>query len=806
MLKDVVTIKVQGANFTAPTCFRLFDPKDPNKDSKGNIVLKTIKGTLLYGRNGTGKSTIAKAFRKAKGDDLRTLDQVQLFDKDDKEITLIDDDKKQIFVFDEDYVNSKVRLKEDHLDTIVMLGQAAELESKVENAKKEMNDAKIVFDTQEAVVKEYQDASNLKSAEYWRRKISDALRGDDAWAGRGREINGGKHNIQVYDNTYMDIINHVPVKSKLELEDEYRRQIVVLKMAKSGSSKIETMVPMLPQQYSQYDDNAVVELLAQKLEKPILSEREQYLLGLVKVDGPEKLSEKANYFKDANNTQCPYCLQSVSDKYKSDLILSIEKVLSKAVEEHQNVLRDHEYADVAINILPFVKLASYQRCNELIGKVNSKLRNNNEAIKCKINNPYEPNKIDNSKTSEAISQLIEALGELELERIEFNKNATNTEPIQDKLNEINDAIAFYEIAGYVKEFNKQKADWEKAEKEFNDAKVNYEEKKKIVEDLETQKKSVKLALDNINACFNYIFFAEDRLKIEYIDGEYRLFSKGKSVRPCDVSVGERNIIGLTYFFTSIMEGKNEKDVYTEEHILVIDDPVSSYDIENRVGILSFLKYKLGEFLEGNEFTKVLLMTHDLMTFYDVHKILEEIVDCCKSRGYKFGPKFNRYELANNEISLFMNKRQEYTETLKIIYNYANGTIGNDDIFIGNVMRQALEAFATFVYKKKIEDVSTDPKILELLHDPKYQVYFKNLMYRLVLHGGSHKEEQIKAMKDYYFFSVISETEKKKTAKEVLCFIYILNKEHILHHLSDIKDVEATLGTWCNEIKARAVLP
>ena len=43
--------------------------------------------------------------------------------------------------------------------------------------------------------------------------------------------------------------------------------------------------------------------------------------------------------------------------------------------------------------------------------------------------------------------------------------------------------------------------------------------------------------------------------------------------------------------------REEKDAYDEEYLLVIDDPVSSYDFENRIGILSFLKYKLSMFLE-----------------------------------------------------------------------------------------------------------------------------------------------------------------------------------------------------------------
>ena len=50
MLKDISTIKVQGANFTEVTPFEIFDPKD-GKDKHGNDIFKTVKGALLYGRN-----------------------------------------------------------------------------------------------------------------------------------------------------------------------------------------------------------------------------------------------------------------------------------------------------------------------------------------------------------------------------------------------------------------------------------------------------------------------------------------------------------------------------------------------------------------------------------------------------------------------------------------------------------------------------------------------------------------------------------------------------------------------------------
>ena len=57
MLKDITGIKIFGAGFSGSAELQLLEPKDGKKT-------KTLKGTILYGRNGSGKSTIAKSFKK----------------------------------------------------------------------------------------------------------------------------------------------------------------------------------------------------------------------------------------------------------------------------------------------------------------------------------------------------------------------------------------------------------------------------------------------------------------------------------------------------------------------------------------------------------------------------------------------------------------------------------------------------------------------------------------------------------------------------------------------------------------------
>ena len=290
------------------------------------------------------------------------------------------------------------------------------------------------------------------------------------------------------------------------------------------------------------------------------------------------------------------------------------------------------------------------------------------------------------------------------------------------------------------------------------------------------------------------------MSIEYSEGFYKLKSKGKSVRPCDISVGERNIIGLCYFFTNILKGQDKDIAYNKDYILVLDDPISSYDRENKIGIISFLKFKLGQFLSANANTRVLLMSHDLTTIYDAQRFLSEIFEKLPK-----GKTFVCKELKNKVLTSFSFKsRQEYTEIVRTVYQYANGEASEYEFIIGNVMRQMLEAFSTFEYRLSIDEVSIKDEILNLLQKDELVTYFKNLMYRLVLNGGSHRKEQVATMVDLDFFSVISPDEKKRTARDILTFIYILNPTHLLKHLNAENRAKEHLDSWKREIEQIAM--
>ena len=131
----------------------------------------------------------------------------------------------------------------------------------------------------------------------------------------------------------------------------------------------------------------------------------------------------------------------------------------------------------------------------------------------------------------------------------------------------------------------------------------------------------------------------------------------------------------------------------------------------------------------------------------------------------------------------------------MIFRYATGDTKGLDLTIGNAMRRSLEAFSTFIYGTGISEVSFNPKVIKSLGE--HSSYFENLMYRLVLNGESHLQAHIYGVhSDLNFYEFISEDEKRRTCKDILCFMYCLNPDHIGSH---IPDAVSEIQKWTKDI-------
>ena len=86
-----------------------------------------------------------------------------------------------------------------------------------------------------------------------------------------------------------------------------------------------------------------------------------------------------------------------------------------------------------------------------------------------------------------------------------------------------------------------------------------------------------------------------------------------------------------------------------------------------------------------------------------------------------------------------------------------------------------------------------------IQDEEFREYYKDLMYKLLLHGDSHMEENMRAIPSYGFEENFDIRTKVKIAKDIIVFLYLLDSVHVEKHLNDDKCVEK-INIWKKEIK------
>ena len=406
--------------------------------------------------------------------------------------------------------------------------------------------------------------------------------------------------------------------------------------------------------------------------------------------------------------------------------------------------------------------------------------------------PFSPFGLSDIGLDDAYHLLSNSIQSLKIKIQKYNQSISNITNIQSQLNKLNDEIAFYEINQDYTLYLQKNNDKQKAGETVVHANKECERITRQIETLEQKKEQITIAVDIINSHLRYIFLDKDRLEIKCQDNKYVIKSRGRSVRPDAISVGERNIIALCYFFADMFNGKEEKKQYANETLVVIDDPVSSFDIDNRIGIISFLNRQFRMLLTGNENTRVVLMSHDLQTIDDIGKAFNAIN---KPKNWKSSTLL----LKNNKLEPKNNILNEYQALINIVYDYANGIPNGNELTIGNTTRRVAEAFTTFEYKGGIDEL-LNSEVLGTIHDDTLRDYFEGRLTNILLHGSSHMEGRIKTLTNPGFTAQFSEQDKQNTARDIICLLYLLNKPHMSAYLDKKSDFETTIEQWCEDIR------
>lgn len=789
MIEQLQGVEVQGKGFLQKRSFALFGKNQE-------------RVALVFGRNGTGKSTLAAAFKQLNPQNFDDQLSVGVLKSDGSSVPVLQTDeswKGCISVFDEKYINKTVRLKPgaQGIGTIVLFADLGDIDAQIEKTNDKLCKKRTELGSLGEKLKNYDDVNNACSPEYHINRMIESLK--RTWADKDREVKGNVKKSQVNKELALSIAQMVCLTAKKDIAAEIAK-------CKADLSAVERVgdvdgIPVVNTlDVDAFDEKSLVTLLNQHIEKPELNEREKRIVALMETHS-KRVDEVKDTFSKDETSYCPYCFRAISKEEKDPIIESIEKVLSREVEEYKNKLATIVFPQYCFNEKLYAPIdeelsssitSEVAKCKEIVERYS-------DDVVRKTDNVFLDVVFADRELAAILASANDKIVQLERKRTSLAALAARRRKIKEELVRLYKEEAHHQIAVDYKAYASQLKEKTDRQSDLVTLTSEVQSLEQEVQSLEARKAGTDIAVGCINKSLQYIFVSDRRFTIEPQNGSYILKSRGHNVRPDDVSTGERHILALAYFFVDIMAQHSKKDFYKDERLIVIDDPVSSYDQENKIGVYSFLMRELENVLAGNEKSRVILFTHDIHTVFGMAKALEFLmVHRFKQQKYAYVLK----EIGDDGslVEFQLKHRYEYSCLLQSIYDFAKkGTASSHSMTIGNEMRRALEAYSTFLYRMDFLLLFRSELFVRKLQG--LEDYFSARMNRIVFNGESHMQNQAKALSlETDFFAVISDAEKQQTAKDVLCLLYLLDENHVVSHFGANDQVVTDIMGWLAQLR------
>lgn len=727
-----------------------------------DLFSESDQALLVYGANGTGKTTIGKGILQVKnGTGELSIAEVQ--DDTLNPVAFSDDEKKHIHVFNEDFIEGQVSFKTDpgKMNAIVMFGKNVDNEKTIETLNGEIeNLKKKILDLQ---IDKYDDPNNVLSPLNHLNSIKRWATSD--WAEEEKKIRGIATKPYVKEDDIDKIINCTTAETFDKSSYESKKNA----LAKLVGDPQQILNSSLSSLLFSVDTKKVSSLLKQSFERPVGTDMAKRISSTISQKGLDRIEEIQTSFAEG---YCPYCFRDITSDYVSHIIEEINKTQNEGVKKHISDLKASFISEFNINLFEFKQLDN-ELCLEIeksMYALNKSTKIVNDKILFKINNPYDSidEKVD---FSEALLDLNTKVKELESKRLKFNADVKNKATLKQEVQQLNYARAANSLIASITSYKKQLEE----KKKFTDQIVGYEkeisEKNQEILKLNAESKNIGIALNEINTYLGLIFLSKDRLSIEAVDGKYHVKVRNKPVSLKKLSNGERNAIALCYFFVSMNSECSEEDSFKAASFVVLDDPLSSFDYNNKVGIYSFLRRMIAAIVK-NKLSKVMVMTHQIETFFDMDKILDDIN----------GVKKKTAILKNKLLENYSGKTSIYKILLKEVYSSAQKTepLTDEEVEnLGNKLRKVLEAFSTFNYGCGIDELSTDEAILKNIKDDAIRKYLEDSLYRISLNTTSHFKERTYSLIDLLTIGYFERDGLIRSVKDSLLLLYSLNRCHVM---------------------------
>ena len=585
---------------------------------KNGATLETDKNiNLIYGINGSGKSTFSEYLRKKTNAEYAECSIEPVINDDEEEIFVYNENYVEEVFYNSDYQKGVFSLSKENVDARKKIDSANTILQKLYIENQKLKDKK---KTEELA---YKSTKSRYIDLIWKIKTQ--------YTGGDRVLDFCFTGLKGSKETLFHHVISVKLLPNASTEDidQIKKEIIQLNQYKG------TVIPKIPE----------FNFIAQSIEN-------QHLFEEVITGNPN--SRVAKLIDQLHNSDwvkvgleldspevCPFCQRPYgNDNIISELKSYFNKDYENALNEIKIMRDKYKQAFEQLSVIDIFSQIDFlsdlkKDYNTTYTLLKNTIESNIRKIDEKYKNPSVIIKLDS--TVEYLNKINEIINSANEVIDIFNKKILSVDIEIEELKQRFWSKIRYDYNQSIIEFNNQTKDFDKKINKINEQ-VNIlnsqiEEQRKIIATEQNNIINIDASISHINGMLVDMGITDFKIDKYGEDGLYRII-RGDDDAPVfkTLSEGERTIISILYFLEAC-QGVLNKELSPRKRIIVIDDPISSlsnlyiFNIGRILRSILYPKYKkdavskTGYTIES-KFEQVFILTHSLYFFYEMTEMDE----------------------------------------------------------------------------------------------------------------------------------------------------------------------------------------
>ena len=568
-----------------------------------NVHIDPTFINFFYGKNGAGKSTIAKSIAEVGAPKITFQNGVKSVN--DYNILLYDQDFVRKNIKDDAELPGVFTIKESDIAKKEEIDKKVKQLSSLDEAKTKLQDD----------IKTCQDQINKITENFQETCFSVTKDIRDRFASTQE---GRKRNKAAF---VKDIMNAANQSQDLgELQQLY------------DTAYDQSLSPLNPLKKANFF-NAEQKPGYNLLDKVIAgTESTPFAQFLKEIEATGWVVEGHNKYSRSSGDKCPYCQQKLPDDFEEKLASCFDEAYKKAMEALKSFYSSYEQGTDAIktvfrnnNISQLPDTFDMQQYETLMDSFDNIRERNLSEIKSKIESPTKRIQLDN--IDETISKLNDIVESTNKRIQEINDIVNDRKTKKDECVSRVWQHMHYLLQGTITQYEKDiKEQNDKISLCNSEIKKNDDDHKTINDEISALSSSISNitdTIDGINLLLKESGFQGFRIRESNPKASGKL--KTYEIERLDgtpahgLSEGEKNFIAFLYFY-HIVKGSESEESDLREKIVVVDDPVTSMDSNSMFIVSSLIREMIDNcyatyMVEGKDklsyhIQQIFLMTHN----------------------------------------------------------------------------------------------------------------------------------------------------------------------------------------------------